>query len=71
VVICCIYTRTCYFPCFAISIFDFRFLRMVLAKACHRDGIKIFIRGGLSRGVLFYEEEREGRGGFLWYDVGI
>jgi hypothetical protein len=35
---------------------------MVLAKACYRDGIKIFIRGGFSRGILFYEEEREGRG---------
>jgi hypothetical protein len=38
------------FPCFAISIFDFRFLRMVLAKACYRDGIKIFIRRGFIEG---------------------
>ena len=42
-VICCIYTRTCYFS--LLRYFDFRFLRMVLAKACYRDGIKIFIRG--------------------------
>jgi hypothetical protein len=49
--------------------FDFRFsiLENGPCKACYRDGIKIFIRGG----VLFYEEEREGRGGFLWYSVGI
>jgi hypothetical protein len=35
-------------------------------------GSKYLLGGGLSREVLFYEEEREGRGaGFLWYNVGI